>query len=181
MASKINLRDNKGNSEEDERLRKEENLMTIKEIFNRSKMKISTVGNEVRMSFKKFVELVQNKDVSSISGKKEKDEVVVSADLLADITNAQPAAQKETLSANAVSGIFVYGAFVGVIVSLLISIIVALTGTEVSAGALTIILIVFVVFALAPIAMVVGDPYVRKFQEKNKLFLEKVMKILNVK
>ncbi len=148
---------------------KDKEIQEIKKVLN----------NHVALSFSKFVKLMGTHDISGIVEEedKRKDYVVVEANLLTDISNCEKNVSEEKTTSSVFTGVLLYGVVLGIILSLIIALVMGVVGQPpMSPRALFVILLGFIGVALFPLVVILSDPYLQSFQDKNREFFERLIR-----
>lgn len=164
-----------------------ERLELLENILERSNVQFASIADKVSVDFSKFVTLLLTHDlaplleaqkkVHAISGKKDPATyVVISSDLLTDISNCQKIEEdEEEENVNVLSGIFIYGALTGLILSLIVAIIFQFVNMTIHARDLIFILLGCVILVVIPMIIIVFEPYLKNIQKKHNDFFRRVV------
>lgn len=207
MADKINLKDDGALFEanvptgkkalrdafkslvEDDNIEKER-LELLENILQRSNVQFASIADKVAIDFAKFTQMIMTHDLTPLMEAQKKfydakpensSMVVISSDLLADISNCERIIEEDEQDTNVLSGIFIYGLFIGIILSLVTALVMQFINFSVSARDLTFILIGCVVLVLVPVALIVFEPYLKGMQKSHNEFFERIVHLFSGK
>lgn len=168
-----------------------ERLELLENILTRSNVQFASIADKVSVDFAKFTQLIMTHDLSPLmeAQKKLRDArgaeassmVVISSDLLTDISNCEKIEEDEVEDMNVLSGIFIYGLFVGIILSLVTALVMQFVNFAISARDLSFILVGCIVLVLIPVAIIVFEPYLKGMQKKHNEFFERVVHLFSGK
>ncbi len=165
-----------------------ERLELLENILERSNVQFASIADKVSVDFGKFVTLLLTHDLAPLLEAHKKAEdltsakdpslyVVISSDLLTDISNCQriPEEEAKEESVNVLSGIFIYGALSGLILSLLVAIIFQFVNVAINARDLIFVLLGCVLLVIIPMILIVFEPYLKNIQKKHNDFFRRMM------
>lgn len=153
-------------------------------ILRESDVKFASIASRVSVDFNKFVAMVLTHDLTPLleqqkilkPEEKTASYVVVSSDLLADISNCEKIeVEEDEESVNVLSGIFVYGLIVGIIISLVVAIVTQFVNLQIGLRDLLLVLGGFVAVILIPVALIVFEPSLKSMQKKHNEFFERIV------
>lgn len=153
----------------------------LENILQRSNVQFASIADKVTVEFSKFVKLLLTHNLEMLLKEEQqlrekgmldaKSYVVVSADLLTDISNCEKNEEDPTDSMNVLSGIYVFGILSGLILSIVTALIIQYVNFAVSTRDLLFILLGSLVLILFPLIFFGIEPYLKGVQRKhNELF-----------
>lgn len=161
-----------------------ERLELLENILNKSNVQFASIADKVGIDFRKFAHLILTHDLTPLlkegasydSMKEGTSTVVVSSDLLADISSCERLVEEEEEEAvNVLSGIFVYGLLVGVVLALVVAIITQFVNLHISTRDLLLILAGFLGVIALPLLLIVFEPSLKSMQKKHNEFFLRVV------
>lgn len=168
-----------------------ERLELLENILTRSNVQFASIADRVSVDFSKFAQLIMTHDLTPLmeAQKKLRDTrsndsssmVVISSDLLTDISNCEKIEEDDVEDMNVLSGIFIYGLFIGIILSLVAALVMQFVNFAIGARDLTFILVGCIVLVLVPVAIIVFEPYLKGMQKKHNEFFERVVHLFSGK
>lgn len=208
MADDINLKDGKGHGDnkpfahrkavrdvfkslvEDDNVEKER-LELLENILERSNVQFASIADKVSVDFSKFAQLIMTHDLTPLMdvqtklkdtrGADSSSMVVISSDLLTDISNCEKIDEDDVEDMNVLSGIFIYGLFIGIILSLVVALVMQFVNFAINSRDLAFILIGCIILVLVPVAVIVFEPYLKGMQKKHNEFFERVVHLFSGK
>lgn len=208
MADDINLKDGKGHGDnkpfahrkavrdvfkslvEDDNVEKER-LELLENILERSNVQFASIADKVSVDFSKFAQLIMTHDLTPLMDVQSKlkdtrgadasSMVVISSDLLTDISNCEKIDEDDVEDMNVLSGIFIYGLFIGIILSLVVALVMQFVNFAINSRDLAFILIGCIILVLVPVAVIVFEPYLKGMQKKHNEFFERVVHLFSGK
>lgn len=159
----------------------EERLELLQNILDRSNVQFASISDKVSVNFDKFVRLVLTHDLEPLLEQLKKGSVgaesyvVVSSDLLTDISNCEKVDEDEVQDVNVLSGIFIYGTVSGLILSLLVAIVFRFINFSIQSRDLVFVLLGCLAFIIIPIVIIVFEPYLKGIQKKHNEFFQRVV------
>lgn len=168
-----------------------ERLELLENILTRSNVQFASIADKVSVDFSKFAQLLMTHDLTPLleaqkrlretRGGDSSSLVVISSDLLTDISNCERVDEEELEDTNVLSGIFIYGLFIGIILSLITALFLQFAKFAIGARDLTFILLGCIVLVLVPVAIIVFEPYLKGMQKKHNEFFERVVHLFSGK
>lgn len=168
-----------------------ERLELLENILTRSNVQFASIADKVSVDFSKFAQLIMTHDLTPLMEVQQKlrdthtnnasSMVVISSDLLTDISNCEKIDEDDIEDTNVLSGIFIYGLFIGIILSLVAALVMQFVNFAIGARDLTFILIGCVVLVLVPVAIIVFEPYLKGIQKKHNEFFERMVHLFSGK
>ncbi len=173
-----------------------ERMELLESIMQQGGVQFSSVASKVTVEFSKFVKMVLTHDLEpllKVEMQKKGDEaameetggrmqgagdgpslVVVSSDLLTDISNCEKLEEDPLDSMNVLSGIYVFGMLSGLILTVIIALVLQYVNFSVSTRDLIFILVGSVVLILIPLMFMAAEPMLRGVQRKHNEFFAKL-------
>ena len=161
-----------------------ERLELLENILNKSNVQFASIADKVSVDFNKFVHMLLTHDLAPLLDTLEKQKgnakdpatfVVVSSDLLADISNCQKVEEEdEEEEVNILSGIFVYGIFSGIILSLVVAIVTKFINFHIGIRDLLLVLGGFIAVLLIPVALMIFEPSLKNMQKRHNEFFQRM-------
>lgn len=174
---------------EDDNIEKER-LELLENILQRSNVQFASIADKVAIDFSKFTQMIMTHDLTPLMEAQKKfydakpensSMVVISSDLLADISNCERVIDEDEEDTNVLSGIFIYGLFIGIILSLVTALIMQFVNFSIGARDLTFILVGCIVLVLVPVAIIVFEPYLKGMQRSHNEFFERIVHLFSGK
>jgi hypothetical protein len=139
------------------------------------------VASNVKLDFRRFVRMLTTHDLGELLVDDERSlrDIVIPADLLADISNAEMAIQKKAATTNIYSGIFMYGATVGVLIALIATISVIMFHIPITLRDIILLSIILVLVLFAPFLIIASEPTIQSVQKKHRDYLERMTEFLS--
>ena len=155
-------------------------LELLENILSRSNVQFASVADKVNIDFRKFAHLLLTHDLtpllSQVDTTSESTKIVVSSDLLADISNCERLIEEpDEEEVNVLSGIFVYGLLMGVVIALMVAIITQFVNMHISTRDLLLILAGFLGVLSLPLLLIVFEPSLKSMQKKHNEFFQRMV------
>ena len=138
------------------------------------------VSRNVELNFVRFVKMLKTHDLAEILEEEDVDQnIIIPADLLADISNSEMVIERKAATTNIYSGIFIYGVGVGSLLVVIAAIVLSMTNVVISSRDLMVVGGIMMVGLLLPFAIIASEPVVTEFQSKHRDYLERVTNFLS--
>jgi len=161
----------------------------LQDLLEQSNVKFASVADKVTVEFPKFVKMVLTHDLEPLlmeeqrlreEGKQTpKSFMVVSSDLLTDISNCEMNEEDPLDSMNVLSGIFVFGMLMGLIVAVAVALVLQFVNFSVETRDLIFILVGSIALILIPAFFFLAEPYLRGIQRRHNEFFHRVLQFFN--
>lgn len=153
----------------------------LESILTKSNVQFASVADKVTVEFSKFVKLVLTHNLEELlreeqvlreqGSLKARSYIVVSSDLLTDISNCDKNEDDPEDSVNVLSGIYLFGILSGLILSIIAALVIQYVNFPLSTRDLLFLLAGSLVLLLLPAVFFLLEPYLRGLQRKhNELF-----------
>jgi len=170
-----------------------ERLEVLEDLLKKSNVQFASVSDKIAIDFLKFLSMLGNHELGAFTGelrkrKEAKDpatlkniNVVISSDLLAEISSCPKKEEDDTNTFQALTGFFAFGGLTGVLLTLIGVMFIVWSGITIEMKDLVYILAVFAAILFIPLGLIALQPSLQRIQEKNLELVKRMVNFFNGK